>query len=451
MNFEEFRDKLMHAAHIAGFKEYELYYVSGESFRVGIFQKEVDSYTVNSGTGLSFRGLYNDKMGYAYTEILDEDAINLLVESAKSNAIIIENDDKEFIFEGSSVYSKVEGYSQELSKVSAEEKITLALELEEQAFKQSDKVKNVKGCMVQSAQGLVRLVNSKGLELINRSNIMFAALSPVIKDGEKVNNASAYKCTRKFGEINAKELAEEAVGKALAYIGAQPVKSGLYKIAFKNDVACDILETFSGIFSADNVQKGKSILKGKLGKAIASKKLTLIDDPLLLEGLGSMPFDAEGVATYTKEIIREGELMTYLYNLKTAQKDGVKTTGNASKASYASPVDTAVFNFYVKPGTKGFEELLEDIDEGLLITELQGLHSGANEVSGDFSLGAKGFLIKNGKKDRPVDQITVAGNFYKLLEDVEEVGSDLKFEPPSSGGCFGSPTIILKELSVAGN
>ncbi|MDF2522129.1 MAG: peptidase, partial [Clostridia bacterium] len=296
MKFEEFRDKLMHAAHIAGFKEYELYYVKGESFRVGIFQKEVDSYTVNSGTGLSFRGLYNGKMGYAYTEILDEGAINLLVEGAKSNAIIIENEDKEFIFEGSEAYSKVEAYSEELAEVSAEDKIALALQLEAQAFSKSDKVKNVKGCMVQSSEGLVRIVNSKGLELINKSNIMFAALSPVIKDGEKVNNASAYKCTRRFDEINAKELAEEAVENALAYIGAQPVKSGTYKIALRNDVSSDMLDTFSGIFSADSVQKGMSMLKGKLGQAIASKKITIIDDPLMPEGLHSVPFDAEGVA-----------------------------------------------------------------------------------------------------------------------------------------------------------
>jgi PmbA protein len=298
---------------------------------------------------------------------------------------------------------------------------------------------------------VTRIVNSKGLELIHRSNNVFAMLSPVIKDGDMVNNASAYKVTRNFSELNAADLAKEAVDNAMAYIGAQPVKSGTYRIALRNDVASDILATFSGIFSADNVQKGMSMLKGKLGTTIASDKVTVIDDPLLPGGLRSVPFDAEGVAAYTKEVISGGMLKTFLYNLKTAMKDGVKTTGNAAKGSYASPVDTAVFNFYIKPGKKSYDEILQSLGDGILITELQGMHSGANGVSGDFSLGAKGFLIKGGKVEKAVDQITVAGNFYKVLEDVEEIGSDLRFEPPSSAGCFGSPTIILKGLSVAGS
>ena len=138
-----------------------------------------------------------------------------------------------------------------------------------------------------------------------------------------------------------------------------------------------------------------------------------------------------------------------IYNLKTAKKDGVKSTGNASKASYASPIDISPSNFFIKPGVKSKEELIKTLGQGIFITEVQGLHSGANSVSGDFSLSAKGFEIKDGEKIRPLEQITIAGNFYNMLLDIVEVGADLKFGIPS-GGCYGSPSLIVKELSVAG-
>ena len=124
----------------------------------------------------------------------------------------------------------------------------------------------------------------------------------------------------------------------------------------------------------------------------------------------------------------------------------MKSTGNGFKSSYASIVGISATNFYIKPGEKSFEELCENIKDGVIITEFAGLHSGANAVTGDFSLAAKGFMVENGKKTFPIEQITVAGNFFTLLKDIECVGSDLKF-PMSSIGC---PSVIVKELSIAG-
>jgi len=450
MTFQEFQKKLFDRAQAEGFEDYEIYYVEGDSFRVGVFQKEIDSYSVNSTMGLSFRGLYNGKMGYAYSEVLDEDAIELLVRNAKANATAIENEDMEIIYGGKDEYAQINGYNEQLSQVKAEDKIQLALDMERKAFEESDKVKNVQYCVVQSFEGCTRIVNSKGLNLSHRSNGIYAVLVPVVQDGEKVNTASAYKGTKKFEEIDPQALAHEAVEEALAYIGAEPVPSGKYRVVLRNDMAFTLLETFADVFSADRVQKGLSLLKGKIGQVIGAKCLTVLDDPHLKDGMGSIPFDDEGVATYTKEVIKEGKLMTYLHNLKTAMKDGVKSTGNASKASYASPVSIAPSNFYIQPGEKSFQELLEELGDGILITDLQGMHSGANSVSGDFSLAAKGFRVENGKVSRPVEQITIAGNFYKLLEDIEDIGSDLKFDIPTGAGCFGSPSVLIRELSIAG-
>ena len=169
-----------------------------------------------------------------------------------------------------------------------------------------------------------------------------------------------------------------------------------------------------------------------------------------MNGGASAAFDGEGVATRTKDVIEKGRLVTFLHNLKTAKKDGVEPTGNASRASFKSPVGISPTNFFIQPGEKSYDQLVADLSDGIIIIDVQGLHSGANPVSGDFSLGAYGYLVEKGKVVRPVDQITIAGNFFKLLAAVEEVGSDLQFGTPGPRGHIGSPSLLISSLSVAG-
>ena len=167
---------------------------------------------------------------------------------------------------------------------------------------------------------------------------------------------------------------------------------------------------------------------------------------MLENGIASQPFDAEGVASKTKAVISDGVLKTFLHNLKTAKKDGVESTGNAYKG-IKSPIGISPTSFYIQAGDKSYQQLLEEMGEGLIIISVQGLHSGANPVSGDFSLGAYGYYVKDGRIQRPVDQITIAGNFFDLLKNVVAIGSDLEFD--SSG--VGSPSsLLIKELAVAG-
>jgi PmbA protein len=196
----------------------------------------------------------------------------------------------------------------------------------------------------------------------------------------------------------------------------------------------------------DSAQKGLSLLKDKEGEIIASELLTIVDDPLLDNGLGSAPFDDEGVATYRKEIISNGKLETLLHNLKTANKDNIKTTGNGFKSSYSSSVGVSPTNLFIQKGEYSLEELMNKLGEGVIITDFAGLHSGANSITGDFSLAAKGYYIKDGKKQYPIEQITVAGNYFDLIKDIKAIGDDLNF-PMSS---FGAPSILVNTLSIAG-
>jgi len=233
-------------------------------------------------------------------------------------------------------------------------------------------------------------------------------------------------------------------------LGASTVASGEYRILLRRDVARDLLATFASVFSAESVQKGLSLLQGKLGQSIASPLVTLVDDPLLEDGAASAPFDGEGVASRRTQVVEAGQLKTYLHNLKTAKKDGVESTGNASRPSFKSPVGIAPTNLFIQPGQVPYGDLVQALGDGLIIINVQGTHSGANPVSGDFSLGAYGYLVEGGRIVRPVEQITIAGNFFKLLEKVEVVGSDLEFGSPGARGNVGAPSLIIGGLAVAG-
>lgn len=446
MEFNQFKNKLFSKAKESGFEDCEVYFSNRESLNINIYEGEVEKYSLNKSFGLSFRGKINSKMGYSYTEILDDEAIDMLIKNAIDGANSIESEDVQFIYGGDKEYGKVKTYSKELEGIDNKELIDIALEIEKEAKNYSDKVVNIAGCAIGYASSDYGIYNTKGLELTNKDNLLTAYVAPIVEDNGNKYDGTGYVVANSLKDVNPKVIAKDGVEEALSRIGGKSVPSGKYRVILYNEAMVSLLSTFAGIFSADAVQKGLSLLKGKEGEQIASDIVTLVDNPLLDDGLASAPFDDEGVATYKKEVISKGKLNTFLHNLKTANKAGVKTTGNGFKASYASTVGISPTNFYIEKGENTLEELMSEIGTGLMITEFAGLHSGANSITGDFSLAAKGFYIENGKKSYPVEQITVAGNYFQLLKDIEKIGKDLKF-PMSS---VGSPSVIIKELSIAG-
>jgi PmbA protein len=441
-----FINKLFQEAKNNEFDEYEVYYVDRESLSINVYNEEVEKYNLTTSYGLSFRGKINGKIGYSYTEILDEYAIEMLVKNAKESALTIENEDIQFIYEGDKEYSEVNTYYNTLENIPADKLIDLALNMEKEAKTLDNRVVSFGGCGIGYNKAKYGIINSKGLNLENKSNLLSAYVVPIIKNQEDMHDGMGYIIATSLDEVNPKLLAQDGVNEALSRIGGRSIPSGKYNTIINNEAMVSLLSTFAGVFSGDAAQKGLSLLKGKEGEIIANKKVTLLDNPHLENGLASVPFDDEGVATKKKDIIHEGKLITLLHNLKTAHKGNTKSTGNGFKNSYASPVGVSPTNLYLQKGEKSFDNLLKEIGEGLLITEFAGLHSGANSITGDFSLAAKGFYIKEGKKEYPVEQITVAGNFFDLLKNIEEIGNDLKF-PMSS---VGSPSVKVNGLSIAG-
>ena len=446
MELNLFVKELFSKAQEEGFSEYEVYYVDRESLSISVYKEEVEKYNLNNSAGLSFRGKFGDRIGYSYTEILDEDAIEMLVKKAKENVLAIENNDIQFIYEGDKEYKEISTYHEELEDIPADKLINIAISMEKEAKKYCNKVESFSGCSVSYSSGKYGIINSKGLNLSNKSNLLTAYFVPIVKDLDKMYDGCGYVVAKSLNDVKPDKIAKMGVDEALSKIGGTSIAAGNYKVIINNEAMVSLLSTFAGIFSGDAVQKGLSLLKDKEGEIIATDIVNLVDDPHLEDGLASVSFDDEGVATLKTYLIKNGKLNSLLHNLKTANKAGVKSTGNGFKASYASPISVSPTNFYIEPGINSLEEMTKKINKGLIITDFAGLHSGANSITGDFSLAAKGFYIEDGIKTHPVEQITVAGNFFTLLNNIEEIGSDLKF-PMSS---VGSPSIIIKELSIAG-
>ncbi len=445
MTYDQFAERLFAAAEAAGISPAEIYYAERDSVKIVTQKLALESYAVSSTAGLSFRGVVNGRMGYASTEALDEEAVALLIRGVQEAAALVEDPDAQEIYGGSERYAALDTYSPELAALPADAHIAAALELERQGISLHPEVREAEECQTAYIDGRVTLQNSFGLKLTHRDNLRYLYLGLMARRAERAAEGVALHMGRELAPDMQAEVAE-AAAYAARMLDAEPIASGKLPAVFRKDAMGDLLDCFASAFSAEAAQKGLSLLKGREGETIAAPCVTLVDDPLLPNGFSSCPFDAEGVAAYTKNIVEGGVLKTLLHNLKTARIAGVTSTGNAAKASYAAPVHVAPSNLFLAPGTEDLPALLRRMGEGLLITELAGLHAGTNGISGDFSLSAKGFVVREGKPAEAVEQITVAGNIFALLQAIEAVGSDLYF---GLGGA-GSPSVLVKEIAVAG-
>ena len=437
---------LFKAGYDAGLMDMEVYVVKNDNFSCKVFEQNVDAYSVSKTQGLSFRGVYEGKMGYTYTEKCDDSSIPFIINSVIENASVIEKEENEQLYAGDKDYVSLDLYRDSFNDVTALEKINFLKAVERECFALDSRVKSVDYCSFSNGSTEVMLKNTKGLDVSERQNFAYAYVSVLVSENGENKNDGDFIISTDFNDYEAKSFAKKIVDSALAQLGSTKVKSGTYPIVLKNLVASDILEAMSGIFSADAVLKDLSRLKDQLGKQVANSLVTLIDDPHLPNGLGSSAFDGEGVATYKKEIITNGILQTYLHSLTTAKVFQTTSTGNASRASFKSSVNISPSNMYIKPQDASLNDLLKTASNGIYITDVQGLHCGLNAISGDFSLSANGFLIEEGQLTRPVHEMTIAGNFFDLLKDIEQIGNDLAFGPST----IGSPTLLIHSLAVAG-
>lgn len=438
-------DQLLSLAKEAGIDPAEVYYTEGQEFSVSSKKQIIDDYSVSDVCGLGLRGTYQGKMGYSSTQALDDAAITQLIEGVIDSATLVEAEEQDEIFEGSKEYPSITVLPSDLDQVEAADKINAVLRMDAAATA-DHRIVQTEGAYLTTYASSIRLRNSFGVDLSHSRCGMVADIVPIAKEGNDISVASKRFVSKQFSQFSPENLAREAAEEAIRALHGRSVSAGEYQVTFRWEAMQSLLSVFSDVFSAENAQKKLSKLLNKEGEMIAASCVTLIDDPLLEGGTATRPFDGEGVPAYTKAVVKQGVLQTLLHNRKTAKKQGTVTTGNASRGGYAGVIGVAPSNLYLQPGDDPLEQLISQMKEGLFIYELSGLHAGANSISGDFSLLCKGFRVEDGKCTTPVEQITVAGNFYQLLKNIQMVGSDLTF----NGRSIGTPSVWAGMLSISG-
>lgn len=437
-------DRFFALAKEKGINECEISYSSSSSLTIGLFHHEIESFNVTSDSSYVIRGIVGDKFGTATSTTLNKDNMEKIIDNLITNAKVIEKDAKAELFKGSEKYHKISTFNKELENVSVNKKKEDLFALEKAIESKSKLIKDVMDVSYSESTSEYVIYNSLGLKLKQKLNYFMFVGGVVVQDGEEVETGYEIFLDNDYSKFDIEELANELVNETLKKLGGKPVESAKMKTVLSRDCMTTLLGAYVGSANAERVQKHMSLFEGKLNEKVASKKVTISDKPLT-RSIHARWFDDEGVATYNKDIVKSGVLKTYLYNIETAKKDGVETTGNGVNGG--SKIGVSPFYLELKPGKKSLEEVFKDVNNGIYITELQGAHAGLNPTSGNFSLKASGFLIENGELTRPVNLITVSGNLLQLFKDIEEIANDTKVY--TSG--IATPSVVIKSLSIGGN
>lgn len=447
MDFNALKQAVIARCAALGIEEYELYFQTSESTCVGAYQHEINQFTGSVEGGVCFRCIVGGKMGYASTQILNGEEATDLVDRAVDNALVLETEEQVFLGEGGQKYESLAITPYELP--GTEELIETVLATQKAVYDADPKVIDGGNTQGIAERSRIAIFNSKGLDLSYVNCTAGLIVSAIVSDQGEMANDLQLKLA-KLDTIDREELAKKAVAGAIAKLGGEAVPTGVYPVVFDPKAMSDLLQTFSGIFSSETAQKGLSRFADAEGTVVASEAVTIVDDPFHPDNPMPIHFDAEGSPTGRKQVVEKGVLNTLLYNLKTAAVAGKKTSGNASKGNYNSPVAVRPFTMYLAPGDLTEEELLWRAENGVYINSLEGLHAGANPISGDFSLQSAGYLIEGGKKTTHVKSFTVAGNFYDLLKNITAVADNGQLPRAMGMTAFGSPSVLVEKLSVAG-
>lgn len=440
MEPKQFVNKLYESCEKAGIKEFQISYSLADSEKISWFEGKVDQTGSSEVQNLVLKVKEGKNIGSFSCEELEDENIDLIIAEAVENARIVTSEEENFFHDGSGVYKDVVPYAPLAGELNRLDKKAYLQSVEEKAYALDKRVKKVITLSLSERRKRFIMKNSLGVDLTDESCSAFAFLFVSAEENGVIKTGGYAVAFDKPEDFNPEYLAGKAVQKAVRKLNAQDIVSCKTEVVFENSTFADLLEVFSGIFSAHAVQEKLSQMGGKNGEKVAADIVTLIDDPLLERGFETRRFDGEGYPSQTTPVVENGILKTCLYNLRTARKDGVKSTGNGSGGRGIS-----FSNFYLKSGKMSKDEVLSKAGNGVYITGLSGLHAGFNSVSGDFSFGAEGFRIENGQIADALNQFTISGNVYTLLKDIAAVGNDLIFDISN----FASPCVWVKNLTIS--
>ncbi len=424
--------------------EAEAYLLYNRELSVDVHAGQVETLKEAEEIGIGVRVFNHGRMGFAYSSDLSKRAVEEAVQDAINISGYTPDDPFNLLPEPFAAYRDLPIYDPLIAATPLANKIEMARETERVARAYDPRINLVERAGYEDAEYLSIIMNSKGLQAIAKGNSTALYISLVAQDENDLQNGFSVMARRKIADLSPKQVGEEAASRAIRSLQARSIPSGHMPCMLEPYVATRFMSILAPSLQGDAVQKGKSRLAGKIGEQVAATTVNLVDDASLEDGIASFPFDGEGVPAQKTSLIKDGCLQAFLYDNYSGQKAGLSSTGNGQRGSFRTLPSVGTSNFMLSPGSQRPEDLMNDIESGLLITEVMGMHT-ANPISGDFSLGAAGILIKGGQPTQAVRGITIAGNLHNLLLDIQACGSDLRYY-----GAKAAPSIRLNSISVAG-
>ena len=390
----------------------------GESLSLKASDGELEEYKVSSSQIFGLRVIKDGKVGTAYSEAADSDALSSLVEQALTNASFTAIEVHENILSNEVTLKTDDLVLCPAEEVSIDEKVNFALKMESD-LAAKDKVKNVPYNGVQDNTTQRHIFSSAGLNAYSKSRMCAAYAYALIEQGDKNAMEGIGQAARLFTALDANDIVEKAYTHTLNILDGSPVPSGHYDVIFDEEVQASLFGVFTLMFSGKSAKDGVNPMREKLGDSIADSRLNITDQPLSTEGFGYQLFDAEGTATQSTPLIVNGTLNTLIHNSATASFFDMQTTGHAARGP-KSTMGVRLHQLEIAAGRDSQTDLFSG--KYLMLTDLTGMHSGANAISGDFSFGASGFLYEDGQLRQPVRGVTVAANFYDMLNKIALIG-----------------------------
>ena len=444
----EVAGRVVELARKAGADQADVYLATSREFEVTVRSGQIEVLKEALSRGLGLRVIRDHRLGFAHTNDFSAESLRRLADETAAMAKYASQDEFHGLPDdaagtGAPATQDLEIVDPGLGGLTTETKIAIARQMEDAAMTFDPRVKVVEGSSVSDGEEEVTLVNSKGFCSSYRGAGSSLSCAVIAEEHEKRQVNYWYSSRRQFADHEAPEaVGRKAAERAVRLLSARKVPSGKFPVVFDPFVAASFLASVAGAVNGESVFRKLSFLADTIGQKIASEALTIIDDGRLPRGLGTKPFDGEGVTTATKAVIERGVLKTYLYDSYTGRKVKGASTGNAAR-SYGSTPHISPLNFYIPNGSSSVSEILASVGQGLYVTGMIGF--GVDIVTGQFSRGASGLWIANGEPAYPVHEVTVASTLQEMLQNVEMIGSDLVFN-----GSVSSPTLKFRSMTISG-
>lgn len=427
-------------------EQVEAYVSAGTSTSIDAYEGAIESLTQAGSTGIGIRVIAEGRTGFAWATSLDEDILAETLAEARDNRPFAEPDEFAGMAEPDGVAPvTLDVYRSEVLATSVEDKVAMAIELERMVRAADPRVKGVRAASYTDGEGAFALATSTGMRAGGRSTMAYVSVSALADDGDASVIAGGMSVGRAPGDLSLDEACDDAITRLLAKIGSTKPESGEVTLILEPRLTATLLGIISGMLNGESVAKGRTPFAHRVGEQIASPLLTIVDDPTNPASLGAEPFDDEGFATRRVSLLRDGVLEGFLHNSYSARRAGTTSTASAARGFSSSPGISARA-LTVQSGAGDLESLLASVDNGVLASNLGGIHSGVNPISGDFSVSVEGLRVRGGARAEPIKEATLASTLQRLLMDVSAVGADVEWQPGGTGGV----TLLIPGVTLSG-